>query len=773
MGSAQPGMSRPRFFNAPRKGENFELRADLNSEYRDRRKDAIKRVIANMTVGKDVSGLFPDVLKNMQTEDLEQKKLVYLYLMNYAKTQPELVILAVNTFVKDSEDPNPLIRALAIRTMGCLRAEKIIDYLSDPLEKSLRDENPYVRKTAAICVAKLYDLKPELAIDRGFVGLLKDMVGDSNPMVVANAVTALTDIHQAALENDPTGQSAVFVIDPDVLTKLLIALNECTEWGRIAILNSLARYRARDEKQAEHICERVMPQFQHANGSVVLGAVKVVLIHMAKVCNNDELIKQLVRKMAPPLVTLISSAPEVQWVALRNINLVLQKRPDILQNELRVFFCKYNDPSYVKLEKVEIMIKLANERNVDMLLSELKEYASEVDVDFVRRAIRAIGQCAIKIDTAAERCVHVLLDLIATKVSYVVQEAVVVIKDIFRKYPHNYEGIIPTLCSNLEELDEPEAKGSLIWILGEYADKISNAEDLLAHFLDSFTDEPYQVQFQTLTAIVKAFLKKPDSSLAQQIVQQVLEKATKECDSPDLRDRAFIYWRLLSSSDSAAGRNVILASRPPISIPLTTVPPAVLDELVSELSSLASAYHKPAATFIGKARIGADGFKGQGGEAEDDITREKALATVVQGQKSENLLDFGDDDVDLPATNAASGAGAGALGALAGLDELMMGASISTPPMSTNGSSASHTGATSTTAAGGGGLNDLLGLFDAAPGAEQPGAQSGMQALQALKATPASPVNNAFGSPVLASTATSATAKSAPTSGQDDLLGLF
>ncbi|CAJ0912575.1 15013_t:CDS:2, partial [Entrophospora sp. SA101] len=82
------------------RSENYELRADLNSEYRDRRKDAIKKVIANMTVGKDVSGLFPDVLKNMQTEDLEQKKLVYLYLMNYAKTQPELVILAVNTFVK-------------------------------------------------------------------------------------------------------------------------------------------------------------------------------------------------------------------------------------------------------------------------------------------------------------------------------------------------------------------------------------------------------------------------------------------------------------------------------------------------------------------------------------------------------------------------------------------------------------------------------------------------------------------------------------------------
>lgn len=131
----------------------------------------------------DVSGLFPDVLKNMQTDDLEQKKLVYLYLMNYAKTQPELVILAVNTFVKDTEDSNPLVRALAIRTMGCLRAEKIIDYLCDPLQKCLRDDNPYVRKTAALCVAKLYDLKPELVLDNGFLEQLQDMVSDSNPMV--------------------------------------------------------------------------------------------------------------------------------------------------------------------------------------------------------------------------------------------------------------------------------------------------------------------------------------------------------------------------------------------------------------------------------------------------------------------------------------------------------------------------------------------------------------------------------------------------------------
>src|SRR5207302_8858098 len=95
---------------------------------------------------------------------------------------------------------------------------------------------------------------------------------------------------------------------------------------------------------------------------------------------------------------------------------------------MRVFFCKYNDPPYVRLEKLEIMIRIANEKNVDQLLSELKEYALEVDMDFVRRAVRAIGQCAIKIDSAASKCVNVLLELINTKVNYVVQEAIVVIK---------------------------------------------------------------------------------------------------------------------------------------------------------------------------------------------------------------------------------------------------------------------------------------------------------------------------------------------------------
>lgn len=106
------------------------------------------------------------------------------------------------------------------------------------------------------------------------------------------------------------------------------------------------------------------------------------------------------------------------------------------------------------------------------------------------------------------------------------------------------------MCSNLEDLDEPEAKASLIWILGEYAEKIDNADELLNTFLSNFQDETVVVQIQILTAIVKLYLKKPDSS--QNLVQTVLQSATKNCDNPDIRDRAYVYWRLLSTDPEAA-----------------------------------------------------------------------------------------------------------------------------------------------------------------------------------------------------------------------------
>ncbi|MCP9257594.1 AP-2 complex subunit beta [Dirofilaria immitis] len=626
-------------------GEIFELKNELNSDKKEKKREAVKKVIASMTVGKDVSALFPDVVNCMQTDNVELKKLVYLYLMNYAKSQPDLAIMAVNTFVKDCEDPNPLIRALAVRTMGCIRVDKITEYLCEPLRKCMKDEDPYVRKTAAVCVAKLHDINASLVEDQGFVDLLNDLLSDSNPMVVANAVAALAEINESHV---------LIEINSQTINKLLTALNECTEWGQVFILDALSSYQPKDEREAQNICERISPRLAHANAAVVLSTVKVLMKLVEMLPESSEFIGQLTKKLAPPMVTLLSAEPEIQYVALRNINLIVQKRPDILKQEMKVFFVKYNDPIYVKMEKLDIMIRLAQQNNINQVLSELKEYATEVDVDFVRKAVRAIGRCAIKVEQSAEKCVSTLLDLIQTKVNYVVQEAVVVIKDIFRKYPNKYESIISTLCENLDTLDEPEARASMIWIIGEYAERIDNADELLESFVEGFHDENTQVR--------ETVFKRPSET--QQLVQRVLSLTTQDSDNPDLRDRGYIYWRLLSA-DPAAAKEVVLAEKPLISEETDLLEPSLLDQLVSHIGSLASVYHKPPSSFVDitkhplKTANAATGTIQAMTEAGDSTNRQSGITdtaqapTVIPSQDTliANLLSL---DLSVPTTGVTT-----------------------------------------------------------------------------------------------------------------------
>jgi AP-1 complex subunit beta-1 len=440
----------------------------------------------------------------------------------------------------------------------------------------------------------------------------------------------------------------------------------------------------------------VTPRLAHANAAVVLSAVKALMKFMEMMNSDSDFVITLTKKLAPPLVTLLSSEPEVQYVALRNINLIVQKRPDILKHEMKVFFVKYNDPIYVKLEKLDIMIRLASQANIAQVLAELKEYATEVDVDFVRKAVRAIGRCAIKVEQSAERCVATLLDLIQTKVNYVVQEAIVVIKDIFRKYPNKYESIISTLCENLDTLDEPEARASMIWIIGEYAERIDNADELLESFLEGFHDENSQVQLQLLTAIVKLFLKRPTET--QELVQQVLSLATQDSDNPDLRDRGFIYWRLLST-DPAAAKEVVLAEKPLISEETDLLEPTLLDELICHIGSLASVYHKPPSAFVegrtGQLRRSLPARTGSGDEQNSHPDHPQATVIPAADSLIGDLLSL-DISAPPPPTSYSSApltnSGIDILGG--GLDSLLSGGSdlgstapqsSGLPPLSTTG----------------------------------------------------------------------------------------
>lgn len=223
-------------------------------------------------------------------------------------------------------------------------------------------------------------------------------------------------------------------------------------------------------------------------------------------------------------------------------------------------------------------------------------YATEADIEFVRASVRAIGRCALKVDSMVDKCIAVLLTLLESRISYVVQEAIVVIRDIFRRYPGKYTSVIVPMCAVMDLIDEPEAKASMVWVVGEYCGVIDNAAELLDALTDSFHDEAAPVQLEMLTAVVKLFLKQP--AAGQALVTSVLTMSTEESTNADVRDRGYMYWRLLSA-DAKLAKQVVLGEKPLIEPQLEeTIDDDTLQELLEEIGLVSSVYHKTGASFI-------------------------------------------------------------------------------------------------------------------------------------------------------------------------------
>lgn len=93
-------------------------------------------------------------------------------------------------------------------------------------------------------------------------------------------------------------------------------------------------------------------------------------------------------------------------------------------------------------------------------------------------------------------------------------------------------------------------QASMIWIIGEYAERIDNADELLESFLETFPEEPAQVQLQLLTAAVKLFLKKPTEGPQQmiQVMCNIMLMAKLELPCTPLKVDRFIYLNADSTS---------------------------------------------------------------------------------------------------------------------------------------------------------------------------------------------------------------------------------
>ena len=590
------------YFTESKKGEVNELRNLLRNFATERspakKRDIIKKVIAYMTLGIDVSRLFTEMMLAIETRDLVIKKMVYLYLCNYANTHPELAQMCTNTLQKDCGNEDPMVRGLALRSLCSLNLPQMVEYISEPLRKALTDHHAYVRKTGVMGILKLYYLDKESFEQCNFVDILYDMLRDVDPSVVANCIYVLNEV----MAKSPNGGIA---INRAIMLHLLNRIHEFNDFDLIQVLELVPRYIPANFDEGCQIMNLLDPVLKTSSSAAVLATVRAFLSMVDQIGGDDmeAMRTQVVARAKAPLMTHVASgSSEVQYVLLKQVEALVDLSPGSFDDEYRQLYIRYNEPTHVKYLKVEILPLLANPDTAPDIVAELSEMVNDSNMQLSRKAVQSLAKIACR-DTGGPGCAESIatrmVEMLDSTVEHVQSEAAAGLTLMIRKHPDLKSVASMSLVRTLKYVREPVGKASIIYLLGECGDVVQDAPYALEKLIDTYDSlKDVQVKHNLLNATMKLFFLRPPE--VQRMLGRLLHKATDDVSSQDLHDRALLYYRLLrSGADPKSIVAPVVQTQTIISNAFTEdVDEKLRAELMEEFNTLATVYGKSSVNFI-------------------------------------------------------------------------------------------------------------------------------------------------------------------------------
>ena len=195
----------------------------------------MKWLLASISKGRDVSDFYPHVVKLVGATSLEVRKMVYMYLVQYADhdaTTRELSLLSINSFQRGLADAEQLIRALALRVLSSIRIADILQIQILAVQKCARDRSPYVRKCAANALSKLAPRADDSTQKEMLLDIMVDLLNtDTSTMVLSSAFLAFCELSPTRLE-----------LLHGSYRKICHLLTDMDEWGQVVILDVFSRY---------------------------------------------------------------------------------------------------------------------------------------------------------------------------------------------------------------------------------------------------------------------------------------------------------------------------------------------------------------------------------------------------------------------------------------------------------------------------------------------------------------------------------------------------
>jgi hypothetical protein len=570
------------------------LRRQLEQGSAQERRDALKRVLALMVQGQPMGKLFPAVVSNLLQPDYELKRFVYIYLQQYADSEPQLVLLAVNALYKDLQHPEPWVRSQALRHLTLLRISALRQIMWLAIHRGVRDRHPAVRQSAALSIpavlvwgeldeqqaASAVTMSAERIASAMTAPLWQLLLNDDDASVLAATVAALSMLDRGATLKIPPvvaerlAKKALMIqpiLTPGILHHFLrhVVLHlMATQTGGNGLYDE-----AELKRFQQAVLELAEACLRSLSGAVAMaGAATLYQLQRA---SNGPLVDDAVRTF---LRYIDHRESGLRLIALRVLHIIALREPTRLARYARYFMPLFaGDEPTASFHQIGILLVLAKRELelASLIIQCFDIYLKMAEEPLAIQAVQAMGVIITFHQELEEVVVERLSGFwfkertLSGRMHAAVGRLLLLVASDALHAGRQWRAYDPCDLLKAIVLDErwyhadPSAQAYMLWVLGLVVDAVGSvADEVLRRWIENQRGRAANlVRLELLRLAWRISQKRPPHHRIQRALYSLLLAGLKDTDVDVFDYATELVQRLSGASNGAEDATVTTSER--------------------------------------------------------------------------------------------------------------------------------------------------------------------------------------------------------------------
>lgn len=446
--------------------------------------------------------------------------------------------MAVNTLVKDSKESNPVVRALAIRTLCSVDHEAFVEHRLTCVTDGLKDSSAYVKRTALMACITLFRVGTDGFHECGMVNRFYEMIRDSDPIVVVNSLLALDEVLKT---------EGGIVLNKKIVGYLLTRMGEFTPWGLVYVTKLLQKYIPKSEDEIFDLMNILDPFLDHNSVPVSVNTLELFIGLMREMPHLREEVFQ--RSQNAFLSMCSSGNPEQATASIQFCNSYPEILPKILAPSYKTLFCKFKDPICLKVEKLKFVIRLINVENFKDVLEEVVVNSSDKSAEVSLVAIQSLGKLVTDLPDLSDKLLKAFKNLLHSQEEYVVSNTLQVLVTLTSQNMVIVNELGDQLCLIARQQSDNEGRHAALYLIGQIDNGSSEVLCVMEDFIEQFDDLDNKVKGQLLMTGVRMFCRRPAEF--QNVLSELFELCSDSNDR-DLIQQVKFYYSIFEANAQTA-----------------------------------------------------------------------------------------------------------------------------------------------------------------------------------------------------------------------------